>query len=231
MSAVAAWVASTVWTIPRRSVPMCSFIPKCQLFPLRVCFISGSRVSLAFFVELGAAMIVASTIVPERSNSRFSSSSPAISSKISPSARAAPEDGETEGSSSRPAPPLRPGRPARSVASTRCRRSRPRLRVRQIEPLLQEVDPQHLLQPQRLAPGSRLRIVRLDQPSVAATESPRPSRPGTARAVSLFPSDSTPSRRTSVDHPPPHLLTRRSIASLFTTIDRPGRVEETARWL
>src|SRR2546421_11153269 len=75
MSATAALVALTVCTIPRLSAPMCSFIPKCQFLPLRVCFISGSRVALAFLVELGAAMMVASTMVPARSNSRCSSSS------------------------------------------------------------------------------------------------------------------------------------------------------------
>jgi hypothetical protein len=48
---------------------MCSFIPKCQFLSLRVCFISESRVALAFLVELGAAMMVASAMVPERSNS------------------------------------------------------------------------------------------------------------------------------------------------------------------
>jgi hypothetical protein len=34
---------------------------------LRICFVSGSRVPIAFFVERGAAMIVAPTIVPARS--------------------------------------------------------------------------------------------------------------------------------------------------------------------
>src|SRR5208282_4860375 len=50
--------------------------------PARVCFISGSRLALAFLVELGAAMMVASTMVPERSNSRRSSSNPVIELKI-----------------------------------------------------------------------------------------------------------------------------------------------------
>jgi len=44
-----------------------------------------------------------------------------------------------------------------------------RLRVRQIEPLLQEVNPQHLLHSQRLSSVARLRIVRCDQP-----KQPRP---------------------------------------------------------
>jgi hypothetical protein len=46
---------------------MWSFIPKCQFLPLRVCFISGSRAALAFFVELGAAMIVHSLGLRPRS--------------------------------------------------------------------------------------------------------------------------------------------------------------------
>jgi hypothetical protein len=37
-----------------------------QCLPYGVCFISGSRLALAFLVELGAAMMVASTIVPAR---------------------------------------------------------------------------------------------------------------------------------------------------------------------
>src|SRR6202163_1994910 len=82
MSATLAAVALSVWTIPRLSAPMCSFIPKCQLRPLRVCFISGSRLALAFLVELGAAMMVASTMVPERRSSRRSSNRSATASKM-----------------------------------------------------------------------------------------------------------------------------------------------------
>src|ERR1700682_3131908 len=170
MSATLAAVALSVWTIPRLSAPMCSFIPKCQLRPLRVCFISGSRLALAFLVELGAAMMVASTMVPERSNSRRSSNRP--SDRI--------ED--------------RLGQPMalQQVAKAQNRalirhhlvaqlhpRETPhrfaivnrifRLRVRQIEPLLQEVNPQHLLHSQRLSSVARPRIVRCDQP-----KQPRP---------------------------------------------------------
>src|SRR5690606_6533212 len=39
-----------------------------------------------------------------------------------------------------------------------------RRRIRQIEPLLEKVDPQHLLKPERLAAPARLRVMRLDQP-------------------------------------------------------------------
>ena len=64
MFATPEWVAVRLWIRPCGSVPTCNFIPKYQVFPLRVCFISGSRAWAAFFVELGAAMIVASMIVP-----------------------------------------------------------------------------------------------------------------------------------------------------------------------
>src|SRR4051794_11691385 len=43
---------------------MCSFIPKYHCCPLRVWCISGSRALASFLVDLGAAMIVASTMVP-----------------------------------------------------------------------------------------------------------------------------------------------------------------------
>jgi hypothetical protein len=39
-------------------------MPKYHVLPFRVCLISGSRVLVLFFVELGADMIVASTMVP-----------------------------------------------------------------------------------------------------------------------------------------------------------------------
>ena len=57
-------------------------MPTYHCWPLRVCFISGSRACVAFFVELGAAMIVASTIVPAFSSSRFSVSSVFTASNI-----------------------------------------------------------------------------------------------------------------------------------------------------
>ena len=82
MSACAASVVVSVWTTPRRSVPTCTFIPKYHIFPFRVCFISGSRVPVAFFVELGALMIVASTIVPVFIRSPCASNSPRTNAKI-----------------------------------------------------------------------------------------------------------------------------------------------------
>ncbi len=42
--------------------------PSCHIGPFRVWRISGLRDCVAFFVELGAAMIVASTIVPAFNN-------------------------------------------------------------------------------------------------------------------------------------------------------------------
>ena len=41
-------------------------IPKCHWIPFLVWCISGSRVLTSFLVELGAAMMVASTMVPAR---------------------------------------------------------------------------------------------------------------------------------------------------------------------
>src|SRR5262245_55354660 len=67
---------------PWRAIPACYFTPKCQAFPLQVCFISGSRAAIAFFVELGAAMIVASTIVPLVSSNGVAVSSSLTVSKI-----------------------------------------------------------------------------------------------------------------------------------------------------
>lgn len=63
---------------------MRGFIPKCHVLPVRPCVISGSRSVVAFVAELGAAMIVASTIVPASRSSRFSVSSPLIASNIAP---------------------------------------------------------------------------------------------------------------------------------------------------
>jgi hypothetical protein len=68
--------------------------------------------------------------------------------------------------------PLRESAPGTFGAAgpqTRC------ARVGQVEPLLEKVDPEQLLQPQRMAASTRLRVVRLDQPD--------PSRRGLRRAV------------------------------------------------
>src|SRR5947208_11147425 len=43
---------------------MCAFIPKCHVFLFFTWLMSGSRARSRFFVEGGALMIVASTIVP-----------------------------------------------------------------------------------------------------------------------------------------------------------------------
>jgi hypothetical protein len=46
---------------PLRVRPDMQLHPEMPRVPVRVCFISGSRAWAAFFVELGAAMIVAPT--------------------------------------------------------------------------------------------------------------------------------------------------------------------------
>lgn len=67
----------------RRSVPTWAFIPKRHSREFFLpCFISGSRDFSAFFVDGGASMIVAFTIVPLLSSSRFCSSRLLTSAKI-----------------------------------------------------------------------------------------------------------------------------------------------------
>ena len=46
------------------STPMCNFMPKYHCWPFLVWCMSGSRALSAFLVELGAPMMVASTMVP-----------------------------------------------------------------------------------------------------------------------------------------------------------------------
>ena len=55
MSDVAASVVVSVWTIPRVSVPTCTFIPKYHCCPYFVCLISGSRVAVACLIIATAA--------------------------------------------------------------------------------------------------------------------------------------------------------------------------------
>ena len=59
--------------VPRVEIPKCPGAPGCPPEKTRIVsatVISGSRVFVAFLVELGTAMIVASTIVPARSKRR-----------------------------------------------------------------------------------------------------------------------------------------------------------------
>src|SRR5438445_7348407 len=159
MSATLAAVALTVWTIPRLSAPMCSFIPKCQLRPLRVCFISGSRLALAFLVELGAAMMVASTMKQQppcfqqvRHRIEDAMGQPVLLQQVAEAQN-------------------RTLVRHHLVAQLNPRETPHRLAVvdrifglwvRQIEPLLQEINPQHLLQSQRLATLAGSGVVRFD---------------------------------------------------------------------
>ncbi len=65
ISATLAAVPCTVCTSPESaSTTMWAFMPKCHWLPFLVWCISGSRASSLFFVEGGAAIRVASTIVP-----------------------------------------------------------------------------------------------------------------------------------------------------------------------
>src|ERR1051325_1759348 len=81
MSASLAAVPTTVCTSPEAtSTPICAFMPKCHWLPFLAWCLSGSRALFLFLVEGGAAMIVASTIVPWRLNRPRSSSIAPISS-------------------------------------------------------------------------------------------------------------------------------------------------------
>jgi hypothetical protein len=81
MSASLAAVPASECTIPEMmSVPICAFIPKYHWLPFLVWCMSGSRAFALFLVEDGAAMIVASTIVPRCINRPRSASIAATSS-------------------------------------------------------------------------------------------------------------------------------------------------------
>lgn len=65
MSAALAAVPVSEWSKPDvESTSMCAFMPKCHSLPFLSWCISGARSLPLFFVEEGAAIIVASTIVP-----------------------------------------------------------------------------------------------------------------------------------------------------------------------
>ena len=139
-------------------------------------------------------MIVASTIVPGRQQQPLLVQQAGAPWRRSPrSADASPADGESAGSSSRRDRIVARARCPQSGASTPSRTARPRSGIRQVEPLLHEVDTQHPLQRHRLRTVARLRVMRLDQPDQVHQESPRPSRPGSARGASPCPS--VPRRR------------------------------------
>jgi len=52
MLASPACIVVSECTSPHRLLPVCTFIPKYYVFPFRPCFISRSRASAVFFIEL-----------------------------------------------------------------------------------------------------------------------------------------------------------------------------------
>src|SRR5438105_7052168 len=136
-------------------------MPKYHWLPFLVWCISGSRALSAFLVEDGALMIVASTIVPVATFSPFAAKCRCTSSL----AQIVRFEQMTEAAHRR----LVGHRLAAEVDVDKMphgRRIVERLfhrRVRQIEPLLQEIDPQHPLDPDRRAAIARLGIEWLDQ--------------------------------------------------------------------
>src|ERR1044071_3068878 len=151
MSASLAAVPTTVCTSPEAtSTPICAFMPKCHWLPFLAWCISGSRALFLFFVEGGAAMIVASTIVPWRINRPRSSSIAPISSNStrvkSCSSSQWRKFSTVVASGYRHHRQVDPGKPAQGLAIVQ--RVLQSL-VGQPIPLLQKVKPQHPLQPDR----------------------------------------------------------------------------------
>jgi hypothetical protein len=115
---------------------------------------------------------------------------------------------------------LNPGKPPHGLTVVNCVLG---LRIGEIEPLLQEVDAQHLLEPQRLPAASRLRIVGLDHRELAGPRDhgvhlgEKLLAPG--HLALLTPRD--PGERPLLTHPPPPgalarrtpLLSRRAICA------------------
>src|ERR1700746_363859 len=146
------------------STPTCAFIPKYHCFPFRVWCISGSRLCSRFLVELGAWIRVASTIVPVVIRTPFACKCrftvPRISSPQMVLFQQVPELAHRRLIRHRRAAQITPHKlpQGRRVVQSLFHR-----RVRQIEPLLQKINPQHLFQFFRPSPVARLGIVRLDQ--------------------------------------------------------------------
>src|SRR4051794_31595931 len=169
MSASLAAVPTTVCTTPEAtSTPICAFIPKCHWLPFLVWCISGSRALLLFFVEGGAAMMVASTIVPWRiSNPRSSSIAPTSSNRCPGQVVLLQPMAEVQHRGrigNRRHRQVDAGKVTQGLAIVKrvlqCL-------VGQPVPLLQKVDPQHPLQPNRRPAPLALRIERpqtIDQP-------------------------------------------------------------------
>src|SRR6516164_7123517 len=95
-------------------------------------------------------------------------------------------------------------------------------RIRQVEPLLQEIDAQHPLHPDRRAAVAGFGIERLDQPAQPATAPPVPSRPEIPPAASTWRSVQTPPPPASSASSPPPSAPIRPAADYITI---------TGRWL
>jgi hypothetical protein len=150
---------------------MCAFMPKYHWLPFLVWCISGSRSPLLFLVELGAAISVASTTVPLLSSRPLAASVALTVARIceaqvvSFEQVAKPQDGALVGQVVFPG--IQPGELAEQ------RHVVQRLfhgRVREVEPLLHEVNAQHGLHGKRWASalGARSWCVRRDQGTSSA---------------------------------------------------------------
>jgi hypothetical protein len=162
-----AGVATAAWiSLVRLSTWICAFMPKHHWLPFFVWCISGSRAFLAFLVEDGALMIVASTIVPVATFSSLGRQVPLHLLEQLP-AQIVRFEQVAKAAYRRL---VRHRLAAEIGADETAHRQRivERLfhrRVRQVEPLLQEIDAQHPLDTDRRAAIAGLRITRLYQPA------------------------------------------------------------------
>ena len=122
-------------------------------------------------------MIVASTIVPGLPSALARPDALRSAQRAVRPVRALPADAGTCTPWSRPAPARGPDRCPRTAASPRVVQRLFHRRVRQVEPLLQKINPQHPLQAHRRAPVARPS----DRPARSA---PTSSAHGTTRSIS-----------------------------------------------
>src|SRR5207253_5211329 len=169
-SATLAAVATAVWMIfVLLSTPTCAFIPKYHCLPFFVWCISGSRCCSRFLVEVGACRMVASTIVPV-----------VIRTPCACRCRfTCPQDLFPQLVFFQQVPELAHRGLVRHRLTAQINAHElphhPRVvqrlfyrRVRQVEPLLQKVNPQHALYSHRWPPVPRLGIMRRHQPAQLA---------------------------------------------------------------
>src|SRR5512133_1671960 len=137
-------------------------MPKYHCWPLRVWCISGSRALSAFLVELGALMMVASTMVPVLTlKPRSCNSCPTLANRASPSLLSLSSLRNfnivvASATGSRPSNAHKVAQAGAVVQGFLTGQ------IRQVEPVLDEVDAQHAFQTNGWASVARFGVVGLD---------------------------------------------------------------------